>query len=129
LNAIGAHQSVKQGGMATAKRIGLGIGKSWPKVMLGLGLIAVLAIWLFREPVMSQAIAGTAYGARVGCSCRYVGGRDLEDCLKDYEPGMEIVSLSEDPEAKSVTASVPLLASQTARFREGYGCVLDPWEE
>lgn len=126
---MGAHQSIKRVRMATAKRISLGIGKRWPKFVLGLGVLAVLAIWLFREPVMSQVVAGTAYGARVGCSCRYVGGRDLADCRKDYEPGMDLVSLSEDPEAKSVTASVPLLASQTARYREGYGCVLERWEE
>jgi hypothetical protein len=41
---------------------------------------------------------------------------------------MELVTLSEEPAAKSVTASFPLLASTTATYREGWGCVLEPWE-
>ncbi len=42
---------------------------------------------------------------------------------------MEAVFLSEDADEKSVTAYVPLLASETARYRKGYGCVLEPWSE
>jgi hypothetical protein len=40
---------------------------------------------------------------------------------------MSLVRLSEDDRAKSVTASVPLLASETATYREGFGCVLEKW--
>ncbi|HTN13195.1 MAG TPA: hypothetical protein VL094_00150 [Sphingomonadaceae bacterium] len=100
----------------------------WPRIVLGLGLIAALVAWFYRDSVMAQATAGTAYGARVACSCRFIGGRELSDCEKDFEPGMGLVSLSEDEAAKSVTASVPLLASQTATYREGYGCVLEKWD-
>ena len=102
--------------------------RRWPKAVLGLGVLAALVAWYYRDTVMDQAIAGTAYGARVACSCRFVGGRDLGDCEKDFEPGMGLVSLSEDADAKSVTASVPLLASQTATYKEGYGCVLEKWD-
>lgn len=42
---------------------------------------------------------------------------------------MALVSLGEDIEAKSVTARVPLLASQTAILRQGEGCVLEKWED
>lgn len=52
----------------------------------------------------------------------------MEDCAKDKLAGMELVRLSADEEAKSVTASVPLVARATARLRPGYGCVLDRWE-
>lgn len=107
---------------ATGRRFG------WPRIVLGLGLIAAVVAWFYRDSVMAQATAGTAYGARVACSCRFIGGRELGDCEKDFEPGMGLVSLSEDEAAKSVTASVPLLASQTATYREGYGCVLEKWE-
>ena len=41
---------------------------------------------------------------------------------------MELISLSENAAAKSVTASIPFVASDTASFREGYGCVLQEWE-
>ena len=42
---------------------------------------------------------------------------------------MELVFLSDDEEERSVTARVPLLSSATARYREGFGCVLDPWKD
>lgn len=91
-------------------------------------LLAALLFW-YRTPVFGYANTGAAYAARVACSCRHAGGRSLEDCEKDKLAGMELVRLSEDAEAMSVTATFPLIASQTARWREGYGCVLDPWEE
>lgn len=119
--------------MATAKpaRRNKATGRRfrWSRIVLLLGLLAALTAWFYRDTVMAQATAGTAYGARVACSCRFIGGRDLKDCEKDFEPGMALVSLSEDEAAKSVTASVPLLSSQTATFREGYGCVLEKWDE
>lgn len=90
----------------------------------------VVAAWLspFGQRLRGDAAAGTAYGARVACSCRFVAGRTMEDCAKDKLAGMELIRLSADEEAKSVTASLPLVASATARLREGYGCVLDRWE-
>lgn len=94
---------------------------------LGLALVAGLLVW-FWGPLNAYARTGAAVGARVACSCRYVGGRELGDCKKDFEPGMELVMLSEDAEAKSVTASFPLLASETATYRPGLGCQLEPWQ-
>ncbi len=95
-------------------------------VWLGLGLIVVLIAW-FWSPLHAYARTGASYGARVACSCRFVGGRELSDCRKDFEPGMELVMLSEDANAKSVTARFPLLSSQTATYRPGFGCQLEPW--
>ena len=97
-------------------------------LMLGLALLAGLVAW-FWGPLNGFAEAGSAYGARVACSCRFVGGRSLADCRKDFEPGMELVMLSEDSAAKSVTARFPLLASHTARLMDGEGCRLDPWQD
>ena len=99
----------------------------WTRIFLVIAVLAAGFAWFFRGGLMEQAVAGASYGARVGCSCRYIGGRSLGDCRKDFEPGMALVRLSEDESAKSVTASVPLLASQTATYREGYGCVLQAW--
>lgn len=99
----------------------------WVLGWLVLGLAAALG-W-FWQPLNSYALTGVSYGARVACSCRYLGGRSLSDCGKDFEPGMELVMLSEDKEAKSVTARFPLLASQTATFREGEGCRLEEWRD
>ena len=113
--------------MATAKTANGRSKRIWPRLALGLVVLAAGLGWFYHGQVMDQALAGTAYGARVACSCRFVGGRDLGDCRKDFEPGMSMVTLSENDQAKSVTASVPLLASQTATYREGFGCVLEKW--
>lgn len=102
--------------------------RRWRWLLLGLLLIAAL-LAMFWTPLNGYAQTGAAYGARVACSCRYLGGRDLADCRKDFEAGMELVMLSEDRANKSVTARFPLLAAETARYYKGEGCRLDPYGE
>ncbi len=93
--------------------------------ILALFVLILAAVFAYNYAfIKGQLGIGTAYGARVACSCHYVGGRDLADCEKDFEPGMEVIGLSRDDEKRRVTASVPLLASATAEFREGWGCVI-----
>lgn len=113
--------------MATVKNTSRTPLTRWRMALYGgaiflLILIAVLA-YNFAF-IKGQLSVGTAYGARVACSCHYVGGRDIEDCRKDFEPGMELIGLTVDDERKRVAASVPLIASATAEFREGWGCVM-----
>ncbi|NVD44383.1 hypothetical protein [Qipengyuania atrilutea] len=100
----------------------------WGLALLAVTVVIAGAIWLYRAPIHGYAAAGTAYSARVACSCRFVAGRSLDDCAKDKLAGMELVRLSEDDEARSVTASFPLVRSDTASYREGYGCVLQDWQ-
>ncbi|WP_298402048.1 hypothetical protein [Sphingobium sp.] len=92
--------------------------------LLLLALLGVLA-WHWTS-LSAQARLGTAYGARIGCSCRYVEGRAMGSCQDDKEPGMAMVRLTDLPEERAVKASVPLIASRTARFKPGWGCLLDP---
>lgn len=98
------------------------------RVLLALVALAIAAAIAFGwTPVHRYARVGAAYGARVACSCRYLGGRSLGDCHKDMERAVAWVSLSEDPATQSVTASYPLLAQETATYRQGWGCQLPPW--
>ncbi|MEM7665470.1 MAG: hypothetical protein AAF250_06395 [Pseudomonadota bacterium] len=98
----------------------------WVLALIGIGLAG--AVYAYREPIEGYAEVGTSYAARVACSCRFVAGRSLEDCEKDKLGGMELVTLVDDPTAKSVTARFPLVTANTATYREGYGCVLETWE-
>lgn len=94
------------------------------RVWAWLLLLALGAAGVYHYPSFkAQAEAGSAYAARIGCSCRYVQGRDLDSCKRDFEPGMEIVSVADDSATKTVTGSVPLLASRSARFEGASGCV------
>lgn len=90
-----------------------------------LGLAALAALWLIWNwsSITGQAKIGAAYGAHIACSCRYIEGRDMASCETDKEPGMEIVSLSDDPENKRVTATVMFLAEAVAERRGAFGCL------
>jgi hypothetical protein len=79
------------------------------------------------QPLRAGAMMKASYDARIACSCRFVAGRPLSSCRDDLAPGTAFVFLGDDVEERSVTARVPLLASQTATFREGQGCQLEPW--
>lgn len=100
---------------------------SW---LWAIALAALLGIgWYVHAPAQAYAQTAAAYSARVACSCRYVAGRSLEDCEKDRLAGMEFVTLVEDPATKTVTARFPLIAVDRASYREGFGCVLQKWED
>jgi hypothetical protein len=98
----------------------------WSALAIAIALIA--AGLLYARAMRPQLELGTAYAARVGCACRYIGNRPLKDCRKDFEPGMELIRLSENAAEKSVTASVPLLASRTTRFDPLLGCQPDAFK-
>lgn len=94
-----------------------------------LAILAALlvAAALYARAMRPQLELGTGYAARVACACRYIGNRPLAQCYKDFEPGMEMIRLSENAAENSVTASVPLLASRTARFDPLLGCQPQPF--
>ena len=87
---------------------------------------AALVGWNWSA-LKAAAVTATSVGARVACACHYIGGRELKDCRRDFEPGMGLVSLWEDEANHAITARIPLVASQTARFAPGPGCVLESW--
>lgn len=75
----------------------------------------------------ARAQVGAGYGARVACGCRHIEGRSIESCAADAAAGPSpSVRLTDRPDEKAVTASVTLMASRTARFRPGFGCLIDP---
>ncbi|WP_347302416.1 hypothetical protein V5740_10440 [Croceibacterium sp. TMG7-5b_MA50] len=100
----------------------------WPRAVLVLLAIGGIALW-WRHPVLNAyATTAAGFGARTACACHYQGGRPLDDCTRDFEPGMGLVFLSGDEEARSVTASVPFYASQTVTFTPPFGCVPERWQ-
>jgi len=97
---------------------------------IALGVVALLLAggygWLRFGPQGKRADLASGYVAHVVCSCRYAGGRDMKSCATDFEPGMEIVQMSDDPAAKRVTAWVTGLPRRSARYTgPEYGCVFD----
>jgi hypothetical protein len=100
-------------------------GGCLPWVIVIVVMLTAYAVWKFPS-FKAEAELGASYAARIGCSCRYVQGRDINSCEDDFEPGMELISLTDDPDTKSVTGTAPLLATRTARFTGASGCILIP---
>lgn len=99
---------------------------------IGGGLAAlVLALlaggWLYVRARTPQLELGVGYAARVACGCRYMGNRPIDSCYSDFEPGMTPIRLSEDKAARTVTASVPLIAHRTVRYDPVLGCQPEPF--
>ncbi len=101
--------------------------RNWWLILLAVIVVAAAGGWvvLRQSATGRRADLATGYVAHVVCSCRYVGNRDLKSCATDFEPGMEIVRMSDDTAAKRITAWVPLLAKRTATYSPEYGCALD----
>ena len=93
-------------------------------LLFGVGVGA----WTYARAIGPQIELGVGYGARVACACRYIGHRDLKSCYKDFEPGMEAIHLADDPATRTVTASVPLVASRAVRFDPELGCQPEPYQ-
>lgn len=96
------------------------------RILPGALLVLAIAGATYWYTQRESADAATAFSARIACSCRYLDNRELGACEDDLLPGMGLVMLSEDEEDKAVTAWLPLFGSDTARYKEGPGCVLDP---
>lgn len=101
--------------------------RNWWLIFLGCIVIVGLGggAWLKQSRFGRRADLAAGYVAHVVCSCHYVGKRDMKSCATDFEPGMEIVKMSDDPAAKRITAWVPLLAKHTATYTPAFGCALD----
>ena len=91
-------------------------------------LVAVLvvmagAVWQFwLKAQVEFAQVGTAYGAKVVCSCRFVAEREMTSCQGDFTEDVSAFTFTETD--NTVTASVLGVISNTAIFEPGLGCTL-----
>ena len=92
-------------------------------------LAALVGGWLYVRAMTPKLQLGVGYAARVACGCRYMGGRPLASCYKDFEPGMELIRLKEDAGARAITAYVPLVAHRIVRFDPVLGCQPEPFRD
>jgi hypothetical protein len=96
--------------------------------------VAGTALAFSWSGLREEARIDTAYGARIGCVCRYVSNRSLDSCKGDIAVAglgrtASLMHLSDDGETKTVSASVPLIASQSATYDSDRGCQLEPWDD
>jgi hypothetical protein len=100
------------------------------KCGLGLLLVATVAFAIWRWPHWrAWGEAGSAYAARITCSCRYVEGRDPESCAREIKEDAALVSVTSVPEEKAIVGTVPLLGKAKAIYKAGYGCLMQPTQK
>jgi len=97
-------------------------------ILLALVIAVVLTAWFWTR-MHDTALARSAAAAQTGCLCRYAAQRSMASCQADPSVKQAWTGLHEDAAAHSLTASMPLLATQTARWTPEAGCVLDPWKD
>ena len=86
-------------------------------------LVLGVGAW-FAHRVVEQAHIGTAYVAKLTCSCLFVSHRPLQSCATDYDMP-EARLLTEEVGNGSVTVSaLGHLISTRAVFDQGFGCHL-----
>ncbi len=89
-------------------------------------LIVIGGAVVFRTLRLSElAHLGTGYSAELTCACLFVSRRPLDSCRQDLDRLAQRVVTVEAGD-QLVTARSMGLARATARYREGYGCSLDP---
>lgn len=107
----------------------------WKRNLALVALVALAGSLAFAwQGMREEALAGAAYGAHAGCVCRFVSQRPIAACEADLKVAglggiAGMVSLSEDASSRTVTGAVPLFARQSADYREGRGCQLEPWRD
>ncbi len=108
----------------TAAKRGLTVRPKWVAILLLALVVVYLAI---QFPVFKKkAELGSAYAAQVGCSCHCIEGRSIGSCETDMESAAWMVSMTADDSAGTVTGSVPILASRTAKYDGLMGCQMQP---
>ena len=90
-------------------------------------LLVAYAAWNWSD-WQRRAWIAAGFGARIGCSCRLVEGRDIGSCRGDFRrlDGMGWVRVTDSGDGKGVDASVPFLAHRSAHIVPGFGCIIDP---
>ncbi|MCP3984763.1 MAG: hypothetical protein GY723_10265 [bacterium] len=96
------------------------------RVFVGLLLVLAGTVAWFLPRILTQTNVGAGYVAKQACSCIFVGERSLASCRADMMPEMEPIEAELLETGVGVRAWVPLLAERIARYKEPYGCTLEP---
>ena len=96
----------------------------WLLILGGAALVLGVGAW-FSHRVAEQAHIGTAYVAKLTCSCLFVSNRPQHSCATDYDlPAAKL--LTTEVGQQSVIVSIPgHLVSTRAVFEPGFGCHLE----
>ena len=90
-------------------------------VVLAIGAGVGWQVWLKDQ--VAYARVATAYGAKMVCSCRFVAGREMDSCMRDFTVDISAVKVSEDEDTITTSVLGGAIKSR-AVFQDGLGCAL-----
>lgn len=91
-------------------------------VIVGIAVVIGCAGAWVAHGVVAQAHIGTAYVAKLTCSCLFVSGRSPQSCATDYDAAA-VRPLTREVVGQSVTVSaLGHLVATRAVFEPGFGC-------
>lgn len=91
--------------------------------LAGLILILLAAFYFYLFPRLTIL---NGFSAKIACSCKYIGGRDLAEIKKNvlYHSLLPYTSVLDDVKNYSVTSSFFGMKPKTAVYKKGAGCIL-----
>jgi hypothetical protein len=91
-------------------------------VIVGVAVVIAAAGAWFAHRVVDQAHIGTAYVAKLTCSCLFVSRRTPQSCATDYDAAA-VRPLTREIAGQSVTVSaLGHIIATRAVFEPGFGC-------
>ncbi len=95
-------------------------------LIIGIVLAVGMGVAMIQGEKQLDALTVVANAvAKTNCSCVFVAGRDLADCIKEAPPGFDLATpwIQEDP--PGVSSSIYWVVRGSARYSDGIGCRLE----
>jgi hypothetical protein len=92
------------------------------RMIIGIAVVILgVGAWLVHR-LVEKAHIGTAYVAKLTCSCLFVSHRSLQSCATDYD-AEAVRPLTREVVGQSVTVSaLGHVIATRAVFEQGFGC-------
>ncbi len=95
-------------------------------LLIGMVIAVGMGIGMIQGEKKLDALIVVANAvAKTNCSCVFVAGRDLAECVKDAPPGFDLATPWIDEEVPGVGSSIFWVVRGRANYREGVGCSLE----
>ena len=93
-------------------------------IKIGIGIIIFAIVAYVLNYAYQYALIGSAYDAKMVCSCTFLQNRSLENIKAEELYAVPFANIEVDKKEQSVTANIYGLAETKAIFRHGLGCTL-----